>query len=328
MTVRVVVPDSALLERAVSQFMGGQAASVFADAPNTLVFVALDDADVAGWCWGYHLIRPDGTSMLYLHQFEVAEPHRRTGIGRKLLHTFMTADTRVGATKMFLTTGADNTAARSLYDAMGGGLASQGPTVNYWFLLGRDTPSGDDPNMAPYPRRYDVARLKGGAPNEEPVPLDITGTADLQEHIDSIGELLEQGPVPDGGLSWDAHTRTVVVRLVGPVDGTSPAVEQLKTAVLAKAEGFTVKFRSVTYSRAELEQLASRLFSTMHRWAPGLTHAGGGWSCDQNRVSVMIPSNTGQLEAWTQAIQALHDDRIVIEPYVYTPRPRRRGGWS
>ena len=47
----------------------------------------------------------------------------------------MTAGTRAGATKMFLTTGAENIAARSLYEAMGSGLASQGPTVNYWFLL-------------------------------------------------------------------------------------------------------------------------------------------------------------------------------------------------
>jgi hypothetical protein len=80
----------------------------------------------------------------------------------------------------------------------------------------------------------------------------------------------------------------------------------------------------VTYSRAELEQLASRLFSSMHRWAPGLSHAGGGWDCDLNRVFVQIPSNTGQLEAWTQAIQALDDDRIVTQPYIHTPRSRRR----
>ncbi|TCO19066.1 hypothetical protein EV652_11442 [Kribbella steppae] len=161
--------------------------------------------------------------------------------------------------------------------------------------------------------------------NKGPVPLDITGTADLQEQIDSIGVLLERGPVPDGGLSWDADTRTVVVRLVGPVDGTSADVEQLRTSVLAKAEGFTVEFRSVTYSRAELERLASHLFSTMHQWAPGLTHAGGGWFCDLNRVEVQYPSNTGQAEAWAAAIQALDDDRIVAEPYLYTPRPRRRG---
>jgi ribosomal protein S18 acetylase RimI-like enzyme len=73
--------------------------------------------------------------MLYLHQLEVAVEHRRSGIGRQLLLAFMTAGAEVGATKMFLTTGAGNTAARRLYDSVGGGLAAQGPTVNYWFLL-------------------------------------------------------------------------------------------------------------------------------------------------------------------------------------------------
>lgn len=131
----IVVPDSELLERAVSQFMGGQA---FADAPNMLVFVALSGPEVSGWCWGYHLVRPDGTSMLYLHELEVVEAHRRTGIGRELLRTFMTAGANAGATKMFLTTGADNAPARALYDSMGGGPPTQGPTLNYWFLLGRD----------------------------------------------------------------------------------------------------------------------------------------------------------------------------------------------
>jgi ribosomal protein S18 acetylase RimI-like enzyme len=73
--------------------------------------------------------------MLYLHQIEVAEGHRRTGIGRELLRAFMAAGVAAGATKMFLTTGEANAPARALYESMGGGLASQGPTVSYWFLL-------------------------------------------------------------------------------------------------------------------------------------------------------------------------------------------------
>lgn len=136
----IVVPDSELLDRVVSQFMGGaQAGRAFADAPNTLVFVALSGSDITGWCWGYHLVRPDGTSMAYLHQLKVVEAHRRTGIGRALLRTFMTAGAQAGATKMFLTTGADNTPARALYDSMGGGPPTQGPTANYWFLLNQNT---------------------------------------------------------------------------------------------------------------------------------------------------------------------------------------------
>ncbi|HEY8458232.1 MAG TPA: hypothetical protein VIL34_21750 [Actinopolymorphaceae bacterium] len=48
----------------------------------------------------------------------------------------MVAGASLGATKMFLTTGAANVAARTRDESMGGGLASQGPTVNYWFLIG------------------------------------------------------------------------------------------------------------------------------------------------------------------------------------------------
>ncbi|TDC14337.1 GNAT family N-acetyltransferase [Kribbella albertanoniae] len=132
--IRAATPD--LLAAAVRKFMGAEPGRTYLDSPGTLAFVAADP-EVLGWCWGYHLPRPDGTSMLYLHQFAVDENHRRRGIGKGLLRAFMTAGTRAGATKMFLTTGADNHPARSLYDALGGGLAEQGPTVNYWFVLDR-----------------------------------------------------------------------------------------------------------------------------------------------------------------------------------------------
>ena len=66
---------------------------------------------------------------------EAAEAHRRKGLGRELLRAFMTEGSKAGATKMFLFTAADNVAARSLYKSLGGGMSSQGDTVNYWFLL-------------------------------------------------------------------------------------------------------------------------------------------------------------------------------------------------
>lgn len=179
--------------------------------------------------------------------------------------------------------------------------------------------AGDDPNIAPYPGRYDVARMKGSVANETPVPLDVTGTWDLQVQIDAIGKLLERGPVPDGGLSWDADTRVVVVRLVGPVDGSAPAVERLKTSVLALANGFTVKFESVKYSRAELEQLATRLFSTMGKWGPSNRGIGGGWDCYANRVLVQIALGTKDTRAWIDAVRALEDDRIIVQTFVPIP---------
>ena len=53
------------------------------------------------------------------------------------LAAFMRAGAQAGATTMFLTTGEANAAARALYDSLGGGLATEGPTVNYWFRLNR-----------------------------------------------------------------------------------------------------------------------------------------------------------------------------------------------
>lgn len=136
MILRVSSADVEVFEEAVQRFVGQAAgAAAFARSPGTIAFVAVEDHDVQGWCWGYLLARPDGASMLYLHNLEVAEHCRRQGIGRVLLRSFMEAGVQFGASKMFLTTGESNTAARRLYESMGAGLAAQGPTVNYWFLL-------------------------------------------------------------------------------------------------------------------------------------------------------------------------------------------------
>jgi ribosomal protein S18 acetylase RimI-like enzyme len=133
---RVSPVEVELFEAAVRRFTGGANGAVaFAQSPGTIAFVAVDDHDVQGWCWGYLLARPDATTMLYLHNLEVAETCRRRGIGRGLLRSFMEAGAQLGASRMFLITGEENRAARGLYESMGAGLAAQGPTVNYWFLL-------------------------------------------------------------------------------------------------------------------------------------------------------------------------------------------------
>ena len=50
------------------------------------------------------------------------------------MQTFARSASERGASKMFITTG-EASAAGQLYDSLGGGLAEQGPTVNYWFRL-------------------------------------------------------------------------------------------------------------------------------------------------------------------------------------------------
>jgi hypothetical protein len=100
----IAIPDGELLGRAVGRFMGGEAGADYLGRPGVLVFVATEDEEVTGWCWG-------------------------------LVTAFMNAGREVGAAKMFLTTGAHNTAAQKLYTSLGGGRATQGETENYWFLL-------------------------------------------------------------------------------------------------------------------------------------------------------------------------------------------------
>ncbi len=73
--------------------------------------------------------------MLYLHDLEVAEEHRRQGHDRALLEAFVAVGKSAGATKMFLNAAEANGPARRLYESNGGELAAQGPTVNYWFVL-------------------------------------------------------------------------------------------------------------------------------------------------------------------------------------------------
>lgn len=125
-----------LLRQATLRFGKGDQVGAFVQAPATLAFVALGDSnEVIGWCWGYHLVRPDASSMLYLHGLEVAEEHRRQGHGRALLQAFMAAGRSAGAAKLFLFTAEANGPARRLYESMGGGPPAHGPTANYWFPL-------------------------------------------------------------------------------------------------------------------------------------------------------------------------------------------------
>lgn len=135
MITHIASDDLPLLDRAARQFRGVAAGATFIESPAVMAFVASEGDEILGWCWGYRLVRPDGSMMLYVHGLDVAEAHRRRGIGRSLLTAFMAAGKAAGAATMFVFTAEANVAARSLYESMGGGPPAQGPSVNYWFLL-------------------------------------------------------------------------------------------------------------------------------------------------------------------------------------------------
>lgn len=181
--------------------------------------------------------------------------------------------------------------------------------------------SGQGPGLAPYPGRAAVQRMTGGEVTDQPVKLDVTGSHDHQARIDSVKALLKTGPLQDGGLTWDPATRKVIVRVVQPANAKSAAVDQVKSAVRAAADGLTVEFQAVRYSRAELEELARRLFDTRSQWAPGLKGAGGGWDPATNRVEVLVRQDTGQAAEWGKRIRSLNDARIVMRTFTPTGGP-------
>ncbi|HWS31626.1 MAG TPA: GNAT family N-acetyltransferase [Actinoplanes sp.] len=130
-----------VFKEATRHFTGSShGAAAFVESPETIALIAMDGPEIQGWCWGHLLSRPDGTTMLYLHDLEVDESHRRQGIARELLNEFMKAGVNHGASRMFLTTGEENTPARHLYETAGALPAAQGPTVNYWFHLSPSHP--------------------------------------------------------------------------------------------------------------------------------------------------------------------------------------------
>lgn len=128
-----------LLDRTALMFRGAAHARAYVDSGLALAFVAAQGAgaatNIVGWCWGYLLPRPDGSSMAYLHELQVSKGERGRGHGRQLLQTFINAAQGARASRLFLSTGEANHAARSLYESLGGELPAQGATVNYWFPL-------------------------------------------------------------------------------------------------------------------------------------------------------------------------------------------------
>ncbi|MGH9125010.1 MAG: GNAT family N-acetyltransferase [Acidimicrobiales bacterium] len=116
-----------------------------------LAFVAVLDADLVGWCWGYHLLRPDAGLILYIHDLEVDEEHRGLGVGRSLVEAFIAAGRARGAEKMFLFTADSNEGARHLYESLGGGPPSHGPVVCTGSSLDDGTAPRDSPGVRSLP---------------------------------------------------------------------------------------------------------------------------------------------------------------------------------
>ena len=119
--VRLGPGDVQDARRLVHAFLGEPARPVdlrgwLWDRRNVMVG-AFEEGEPAGLVYGHHLPRPDATGdMLLLYSIDVAEPHRRRGLGRRLVDAFRE---HAGPGGTWLVTNESSEAAMELYRSCG-----------------------------------------------------------------------------------------------------------------------------------------------------------------------------------------------------------------
>lgn len=104
----------------------------FLSRPGNVLIVALDDGEPVGYLVGYLLDRVDrDQQMMLLYEIGVAEPHRRRGIGTRMIGTLKAICRAEDVLKMWAPTGRSNVAATRLYASTGAAPLDSGDEVMY-----------------------------------------------------------------------------------------------------------------------------------------------------------------------------------------------------
>lgn len=119
--------DEALVGQLLSRFGGYESAEPqeFLDDPRTLLIVAMEDGEPAGWLYAYELVRPEGRRTMLLYEIEVAGEAQGRGHGRALIEALLTEARERNHFKVWVLTDSANEAAEALYSATGGGISQR-----------------------------------------------------------------------------------------------------------------------------------------------------------------------------------------------------------
>jgi ribosomal protein S18 acetylase RimI-like enzyme len=120
-SIRLLAPGDEAVVRELADYDGsGDPEGLLAD-PQTLLLVAFDDASPVGFVLAHDLPRRRGhRSKLFVYEVDVAESHRRRGIGTALLARLAELARERGIRIGFVLTDEDNVAANALYHGAGG----------------------------------------------------------------------------------------------------------------------------------------------------------------------------------------------------------------
>ncbi|UCZ53454.1 GNAT family N-acetyltransferase [Bacillus shivajii] len=94
---------------------------LFLSGKNNYLLTYEDKHKLVGFAYGYELQRFDGRkNMMYMHQVEVLPEHRKQGIGKKLMKSFIEICKQNDCERLFLITNKSNVPAVTLYNGVGG----------------------------------------------------------------------------------------------------------------------------------------------------------------------------------------------------------------
>jgi ribosomal protein S18 acetylase RimI-like enzyme len=124
-TVRLLGPgDAAVLDKVDPDVFDHEVqpalARQFLDDPRHHIAVAIADGTVIGMATAVNYIHPDKTDQLWINEVGVATPFRNRGIGKALLRALFDEGKRRGYKEAWVGTELDNTAARKMYERVGG----------------------------------------------------------------------------------------------------------------------------------------------------------------------------------------------------------------
>jgi aminoglycoside 3-N-acetyltransferase I len=135
--MRLLGPGDEDVVRELATYEGpGDPEALLAD-PRTLMLVALEGERPIGFVLAHELPRRHGDrSSLFVYEVDVAEGHRRRGIGTALLARLGELARERGIRAGFVLTEPDNGPANALYRSAGG--ATQTVTLQWDFSYGAD----------------------------------------------------------------------------------------------------------------------------------------------------------------------------------------------
>jgi hypothetical protein len=161
--------------------------------------------------------------------------------------------------------------------------------------------SAADRDASPDPNVADASRWS--------LPVDVTGDADASAERDRIRAALKPVLASDGGMLWDAATKTLTIQMT-----SSAALQQARGLVSAAAvaPSYRIEYAQVGYAADDLEALSAKLLGDQAAWA-GATGIGGGFDPKANRVLLQVDPKYKDADTLIAAIKKLDDPRVTLQ---------------